>query len=106
MYSKRVTNEEFEMALMCVTNGSDLDYPFLEGYCHKKYISDFWNYFCIDEKYDVVRHAGLFITRLKVVGYNFNKVASVKLSKSKRKNDSDDVKNKRSKKQNSEDRGS
>ena len=53
LYNNLVTKHEFETTLMCVIHSADLDYPFMDSRCHKKYVQDFWNYFNIQQSYDI-----------------------------------------------------
>jgi hypothetical protein len=76
-YSRSVSDEEFETALMCVLNNvKQEDLPIFKlGYCDKRnYIRKFWHYFTVGsyEPYDVTCHVGLFITAFRVIGYDVN----------------------------------
>jgi hypothetical protein len=74
-YSRSVSDEEVETALMCVLNNvKQEDLPIFKlGYCDKRnYIKKFWDYFTIGTAYDVTCHVGLFITAFRVIGYDVN----------------------------------
>jgi hypothetical protein len=74
-YSKIVSDEDVETALMCVLNSIEReDLPiFKSGYCYNyNHIKKFWDYFTIDRAYDVTCHVGLFITAFRVIGYDVN----------------------------------
>ena len=68
--------EEFEQALLCVLGPwSDYDrYTYLEyppfwgESCNRFYVKKFWEYFNVQEVYDITQHVGLFITRFAVEG--------------------------------------
>jgi hypothetical protein len=66
-YSRSVSDEEVETALMCVLNNvKQEDLPIFKlGYC---------DYFTVGSytPYDVTCHVGLFITAFRVIGYDVN----------------------------------
>ena len=74
--------EEFEQALLCVLGPwSDyerytyLEYPpFLGENCKRFYVKKFWEYFNVQEAYDITQHVGLFITCFAVYGCKPQKV--------------------------------
>jgi hypothetical protein len=74
LYSKNICVQELEMVLMCVLNGNILgkDLPiFTQGYCFDiDYVKKFGDYFNVGCLYDVKCHVGLFITALRVRGYD------------------------------------
>jgi hypothetical protein len=74
LYSKNICVREIEMVLMCVLNGNILEKPlpiFTRGYCFDiDYVRKFWDYFNVECSYDVKCHVGLFITALRVRGYD------------------------------------
>jgi hypothetical protein len=76
IYLKTMSIEEIETALMCILNRNivEKDLPIFDrGYCYNfDYVKKFWGYFNIQKKWDTTCHVGLFITALRVRGYNVN----------------------------------
>ena len=89
MKLKTISMEEFEQALLCVLGPwSDygrytyLEYPpFWGEYCNLHYVKKFWEYFNVQEAYDITQHVGLFITGFAIHGCEPQKVVQRLLDK-------------------------
>ena len=93
-----ISMQEWEIAMLCVINKYGGDYPFVNNMCDEKYIKEFWFYFNIRDKcYDIIEYEGIFITGMRVDGYNAIQFSSWKktliftgINKRKRDGDDDD----------------
>lgn len=88
--------EEWEIAMLCIIK-KDENYPFMNDVVYdKKYIKAFWFYFNLRDKcFDVIEYEGLFITDMRVKGYDALQFDSWKNNRvfhraNKRKHDGDD----------------
>ena len=100
MKLKTVSGEEFEQALLCVLGPwsdygryTHLEYPPFHGeYCNRFYVKKFWEYFNVQEAYDITQYVGLFITCLAVHGCDPQKVIERLLDKFHTQQQRDSVK--------------
>ena len=96
IFRLEISMQEWEIAMLCVINKYGEDYPFVNNMCDEKYIKEFWSYFNIRDKcYDVIEYEGIFITGMRVEGYNAIQFSSWKKTLTftginKRKRDGDD----------------
>ena len=74
IYSETMSREKIEIVLMCVLGGNipKKDLPiFKQGYCYNfDYVKKFWEYFNVARTYETTCYVGLFITGLRVRGYD------------------------------------
>jgi hypothetical protein len=71
IFRLEISMQAWEIAMLCVINKYGIDYPFVNNMCDEKYIKEFWAYFNIRDKcYDIIEYEGVFITAMRVEGYN------------------------------------
>jgi hypothetical protein len=76
-----ISVQEWEIAMLCIINKYGGNYPFINNMCDEKYIKEFWTYFNIRDGYfDVIEYEGIFITGMRVEGYDTIQFASWKNS--------------------------
>jgi hypothetical protein len=82
IFRMEITVQEWEIAMLCIiSKDDDENYPFLHNVCHRKYIKKFWTYFNISDKcFDVIQYEGIFITGMRVEGYDATQFDSWKNS--------------------------